>query len=109
MSVPPPTANPDSYQTDEDVTLVIAAVSGVLDNDSAVDPPDGLTAVLVAGPSNGTLTAFGSDGGFSYLRTRTSTAWTASPTGPSMAAAAPGPGFGDVDDRRDQRQPGGGG
>src|SRR5690606_13702562 len=49
-----PVAQPDSYTTSEDTTLTVQA-PGVLGNDS---DPEGapLTAVLVSGPSNGTLT-----------------------------------------------------
>ncbi|MEB3200580.1 MAG: tandem-95 repeat protein [Synechococcaceae cyanobacterium] len=58
-----PVANPDTYSTDEDTTLTIAA-SGVLGNDTDVDN-DPLTAVLVSGPSNGSL-MLNADGSFSY-------------------------------------------
>jgi uncharacterized repeat protein (TIGR01451 family) len=59
----PPVATADSYAVDEDTTLVVAA-PGVLTNDN--DPNgDPLTAVLITGPSNGTL-VFNSDGSFSY-------------------------------------------
>jgi len=59
-----PVANPDSY------SVPIAAprtVSGnVLDNDTDEDTPaSGLRAVLVSGPSGGTL-AFNADGSFTY-------------------------------------------
>src|SRR5207244_2006613 len=47
----PPVANNDSYSTDEDVTLAIAA-PGVLGNDTDVDG-DALTAVFVNGPGYG--------------------------------------------------------
>ena len=53
----------DSYTTDEDIALVIAA-AGVLANDSDLDG-DALTAVLATGPSNGAVT-LNSDGSFSY-------------------------------------------
>ncbi len=59
----PPVAVDDSYTTDEDVTLSVAA-PGVLTNDS--DPEsDPITAVLGTGPANGTLT-LNADGSFSY-------------------------------------------
>jgi VCBS repeat-containing protein len=58
-----PTANPDAYSTAEDTPLTVAA-PGVLANDS--DPEhDPLSAVLVSGPSHGTLT-LNPDGSFTY-------------------------------------------
>ena len=59
----PPTAAPDSYATNQESTLNVAA-PGVLANDT---DPEGspLTAVLVAGPPHGTL-ALNSNGGFTY-------------------------------------------
>ena len=59
----PPVANGDSYSTPEDATLNVAA-PGVLGNDSDAES-DLLTAVLVSGPSNGSLT-LNADGSFSY-------------------------------------------
>jgi VCBS repeat-containing protein len=59
-----PVAVNDSYSTNEDTTLAVAAGSGVLGNDTDVDG-DALTAILVSGPSNGTLT-LNASGGFSY-------------------------------------------
>jgi len=59
-----PTASGDSYTTDEDQTLTVSAANGVLDNDSDPDG-DGLTASVVTGPSNGSLT-LNSDGSFTY-------------------------------------------
>jgi VCBS repeat-containing protein len=58
-----PVATDDAYSTAEDTILTVAA-PGVLTNDS---DPDGnpLTAVLVSGPSHGTLTLNGT-GSFSY-------------------------------------------
>src|SRR5207247_2548157 len=53
----------DSYTTTEDTALTIAA-PGVLGNDTDVDSPT-ITAVLVAGPTHGTLTLT-ADGGFTY-------------------------------------------
>ena len=58
-----PVALEDAYSVDEDTTLNLAA-PGVLGNDSDVDV-DTLTAVLVSGPANGTLT-LNPDGSFSY-------------------------------------------
>jgi hypothetical protein len=60
----PPSAQGDSYLLSEDARLTVAA-PGVLGNDT---DPDGdvLSAVLVSGPSHGTLTLNG-NGAFSYL------------------------------------------
>src|SRR5439155_1567357 len=49
-----PVAVNDSYSTAEDITLNVVA-TGVLSNDSDVDG-DTLSAVLVSGPANGSLT-----------------------------------------------------
>ncbi|MBI1309703.1 tandem-95 repeat protein [bacterium] len=58
-----PEAFDDTYVTDEDATLKVSA-PGLLGNDS---DPDGntLTAYLVSGPTNGSLT-LNSDGSFTY-------------------------------------------
>lgn len=58
-----PEAADDAYSVDEDSTLNVAA-PGVLENDSDADEQT-LTAVLVGGPSNGTLT-LNADGSFTY-------------------------------------------
>jgi VCBS repeat-containing protein len=58
-----PVASNDSYSTNEDTTLTIAA-PGVLANDTDVEGST-LTAALVAGPSNGTLT-LNANGSFTY-------------------------------------------
>jgi uncharacterized protein len=58
-----PVATGDSYSTNEDQTLTVAA-PGVLANDSDAGD-DGLTAVLVSGPSHGSLT-LNADGSFDY-------------------------------------------
>src|SRR5438045_1746334 len=50
----PVAANDDNYTTPEDTQLTVSA-PGVLANDSDVDG-DSLSAVLVSGPSHGTLT-----------------------------------------------------
>ncbi|MCH8921734.1 MAG: tandem-95 repeat protein, partial [Planctomycetes bacterium] len=59
-----PTAVADEYEIDEDTPLLVDAASGVLAND---DDPEGadLTAVLVSGPENGSLT-LNNDGSFTY-------------------------------------------
>lgn len=58
-----PSAAADEYSTDEDTALHVDA-SGVLSNDSDPDG-DSLTATLVSGPANGTLT-LNADGSFDY-------------------------------------------
>ena len=59
----PPVAGNDSYGVDEDNTLIVSA-PGVLGNDSDIEG-DPLTAVLVSGPSKGSLT-LNANGSFSY-------------------------------------------
>jgi hypothetical protein len=59
----PPVAAADAYAVNEDGTLNVAA-AGVLGNDLDADF-DPLTAMLFAGPSNGSLT-FNADGSFTY-------------------------------------------
>lgn len=59
-----PAAMPDAYSVAEDGTLSVAAPAGVLANDSDVEG-DGLSALLVAGPSFGILT-LNADGSFLY-------------------------------------------
>jgi VCBS repeat-containing protein len=61
-----PVAASDSYVTEEDLALTIP-VPGVLGNDSDVDA-DALTAVIVTGPTYGTLT-LNADGAFTYTPT----------------------------------------
>ena len=61
----PPVAVDDAYATDEDATLIVPAFLGVLANDTDAED-DPLTAVLDAGPANGTLDAFNADGSFTY-------------------------------------------
>jgi VCBS repeat-containing protein len=59
-----PTANNDSYTTDEDAPLTVAAATGVLANDSDREN-NPLTTVVVSGPAKGTLT-LNPNGSFSY-------------------------------------------
>lgn len=59
-----PVANDDAYSVAEGSTLVVEAAAGVLDNDTDADG-DTLTASLVSGPDNGTLT-LNANGSFSY-------------------------------------------
>jgi large repetitive protein len=59
-----PVANNDSYTTDEDTPLSVAA-PGVLGNDSDVDSPT-IHAVLVSGPSHAASFALNANGSFSY-------------------------------------------
>lgn len=58
-----PLAVADGYTTTEDTVLSIGS-SGVLSNDSDVDG-DALTAVLISGPTNGSL-VLNADGSFDY-------------------------------------------
>jgi RHS repeat-associated protein len=58
-----PTAAGDSYTTDEDTDLIVAA-PGILDNDLDLDG-DALSASLLSGPTNGTL-SLNADGSFTY-------------------------------------------
>ena len=58
-----PVAGDDSFSTSEDQPLTVAA-PGTLGNDSDTDG-DSLTAVLVNGPSNGTL-SLSANGSFTY-------------------------------------------
>src|SRR5439155_1722131 len=59
-----PVAGPDSYATNEDATLTVAA-PGVLANDTDVDSPS-LTAVLVTSVASGSL-SLNANGSFSYV------------------------------------------
>ena len=58
-----PVTNDDSYTVDENATLNISS-PGVLTNDTDADN-DALAAILVSGPTNGTLT-MNADGSFTY-------------------------------------------
>src|SRR6266498_2508431 len=59
----PPVASNESYATDEDTALTIAA-PGVLANDTDIEG-DSLTAVLVTNPGHGTV-SFNANGSFTY-------------------------------------------
>lgn len=59
-----PVATADSYTATEDTVLTVNAANGVLKNDSDADK-DTLTAQLVSGPANGTLT-LNANGSFTY-------------------------------------------
>ncbi|HZI51548.1 MAG TPA: Ig-like domain-containing protein, partial [Terriglobia bacterium] len=59
----PPVANTDAYSTDENTPLIVPA-PGVLANDADADG-DAVTAVLVTGPSHGTL-VLNANGSFTY-------------------------------------------
>jgi Ca2+-binding RTX toxin-like protein len=61
----PPTANPDSYMTDEDTPLGVAA-PGVLGNDTDPDAGATLTAVLDSGPAHAQSFSLNANGSFSY-------------------------------------------
>jgi VCBS repeat-containing protein len=60
-----PVAVADSYSTNEDTLLTIAA-PGVLANDTDVDTGDTRTAVLVSGPSHAASFTLNADGSFTY-------------------------------------------
>ncbi|UWR25823.1 cadherin-like domain-containing protein [Sulfitobacter sp. S223] len=59
-----PVAVDDAFTTQVDALLAVDAASGVLSNDTDADG-DTLTASLINGPQNGTLT-FNTDGSFTY-------------------------------------------
>ncbi|MFD1602139.1 Ig-like domain-containing protein, partial [Flavobacterium artemisiae] len=60
-----PVANNDAYTVLEGGTLTVTTATGVLSNDTDVDG-NTLTAVLVSGPANGTLT-LNANGSFTYI------------------------------------------
>ena len=64
---PPPVVGDDAYMLQEDSTLVVPALEGVLANDLDRTPPEDLVAVVSSNPSNGVLTSFGLDGSFTYV------------------------------------------
>ena len=61
----PPVASNDAYLTDGVNALIVGVALGVLANDTDPDAGDTLTAHLVTGPSEGTLT-LNTDGCFTY-------------------------------------------
>ncbi|PYM89215.1 MAG: hypothetical protein DME04_26975, partial [Candidatus Rokuibacteriota bacterium] len=63
----PPVAINDSYSTNKNVPLTVAA-PGVLTNDTDADS-DTLSAIGASGPAHGTLTTFNADGSFTYTPT----------------------------------------
>ncbi|MBA3711435.1 MAG: tandem-95 repeat protein [Pyrinomonadaceae bacterium] len=63
-----PLAINDSYTVDEDTTLVVAAAQSVLVNDTDADTGATLSAILVTGPTGGTLT-LNANGSFTYTPT----------------------------------------
>ena len=79
-----PTATADTYATNEDTPLTVGA-PGVLANDTDVDG-DPLSAVLVSGPSHGTL-ALQPDGAFTYTPAADFFGTTPSPTRSPRPAA----------------------
>jgi len=58
-----PVAEDDTYETDEDVPLIIDAAGGVLDND--FDGNAAAEAIIVTGPANGNV-GLNADGSFTY-------------------------------------------
>jgi large repetitive protein len=60
-----PVANDDTYSVNEDASLSVPALTGVLANDTDADG-DTLTAVLVSGPANASSFTFNADGSFDY-------------------------------------------
>ena len=62
----PPVANDDTYSTDEDTPLTIAAAAGVLNNDTDTEN-NTLTASIVSSVSNGTISFNETDGSFTYI------------------------------------------
>jgi VCBS repeat-containing protein len=60
-----PTVQEDSYATDEDVPLDVAAEDGLLDNDNDADG-DTLSITIVTGPAHGSLTPNTATGSFLY-------------------------------------------
>jgi hypothetical protein len=61
----PPVAVNDSYTTNEDTPLPVAA-PGILSNDTDPDGPPPIVATLVTPPGNGIITGWGANGSFTY-------------------------------------------
>jgi filamentous hemagglutinin family protein len=61
----PPIGEPDGYTVNQNSTLTVGSIDGVLINDSDPDS-DPLTAILVDGPLHGTLVLH-PDGSFTYI------------------------------------------
>ena len=61
----PPVAGDDAYETDQDVTLDVAA-PGVLENDADVNEFDEITIEILTPPEHGSLT-LNQDGSFIYV------------------------------------------
>ncbi|MCD4780029.1 MAG: tandem-95 repeat protein [Candidatus Omnitrophica bacterium] len=59
-----PVANDDNYITAENTVLTVSA-PGVLGNDADIDEGDTLTAILIDGPANGSVT-LNANGSFTY-------------------------------------------
>ena len=62
----PPVAAPDSYSLFENKTLSVSSTSGIFANDFCTAGISNLTAILVATPTNGTLTLNTNNGSFTY-------------------------------------------
>ena len=62
----PPVAAPDSYPVFENKTLSVSSTSGIFANDFCTSGISNLTAILVATPTNGTLTLNTNNGSFTY-------------------------------------------
>ena len=60
-----PLAGDDSYQVDENATLTVTALTGLLVNDSDIEN-DSLAAIRLSGPANGTL-SLSANGAFVYM------------------------------------------
>jgi len=60
-----PEAVSDSYSVGEDMLLQVSVLDGILSNDTDADG-DTLTATIIDGPANGTISNFLEDGRFNY-------------------------------------------
>ena len=86
-AAPPPTATNDSYNTPHNTTLVVTA-PGVLANDNT-NGGGTMTAGSASVPSSGTLSAFNTDGSFTYTP---ATGFSGSATFTYRASNSNGPG-----------------